>query len=90
MAGRVFPSTEQVKALDSLKDHDNKQLLAWLAFARSIEPGFRHCPGPNSLSPVVVHSILVLRDCEDEQLILWLSMLRSYRKITNNQLRSYT
>ena len=85
MAGRVFPSTEQIEALDRLKDYDNRLLLSWLALARSIEPGFRHCPGPNTLSPVVVHSILVLRDCEDEKLNLWLDMTRSYGKITNNQ-----
>ncbi len=77
MAGQVFPTLNQIEALDVLKRSENHSLLAWLTFARSVEPGFKHCPGNGSLSLDLVNAVSVFRDCDDEKLILWLEMARS-------------
>ena len=77
MAGVLFPTSEQIEALQILKDQGDQQILIWLAFARSIEPDFKFCVGSASLSPSVINAVRALRECGDGRLVMWLDMARS-------------
>lgn len=66
------PTPEQEKALATLKDHHNSDIIAWHRLSQSTEPGLRHRGGPGSLPIHVIHAISTLRDCSRECLLQWL------------------
>lgn len=73
----IFPTGGQIEALEALKQYDDRIVFAWLAFARSVEPGFKYHSRNGSLSSVQFNAVLIMRDCPDERLSLWLSTARS-------------
>ena len=78
-AASIFPKPPHIAAVVTLKDSNDIEILAWLAFARSIESGFQHVVRQGGLSQKQVTAVLTLKDCTDASLLIWLNMARSSR-----------
>ena len=78
-AAANFPKPPHIAAVVILKDSDDIEILAWLAFARSIESSFQYVARPGGLSEKQVGAISTLKDCTDASLIMWLNIARSSR-----------
>ena len=78
-ANSNFPKPPHIAAVMTLKNSDDIEILAWLAFARSIESSFQYVASPGGLSEKQVGAVSTLKDCTDANLIMWLSIARSSR-----------
>ena len=78
-AASNFPKPPHIAAVVTLKDTDDIEILAWLAFGRSIESSFQYVARPGGLSEKQVDAISTLKDCTDASLIMWLNIARSSR-----------
>ena len=66
------PTTEQKKAIATLKDHHPSDIIAWHTLSQSIEPGLRHRDWPGGLSIQEIRAISKLSCCSRENLLQWL------------------
>lgn len=71
------PSAEQRAAIGHLKAFDEGNILAWLTFLRSLQPGTQLRAGPTSpgcLTSQHLSALSTLKPCHDEEIKAWLDL----------------
>lgn len=71
------PTRGQREAIEVLKDYEDCDVLAWLAFAGAIGIDFRFRPKPRAFSRQLVNAIAVLCDSRDTIVLEWLQAART-------------
>ena len=66
------PTSQQQSAINDLKDCNEDKIYAWLAFVRSLEPGFHYRNSAGGLSHEQVNAVSVLKECNDSDIAVWL------------------
>ena len=75
----AFPTPLQQLAVAILQGFEDVTVFAWLSLLRSLEPGYRYCAQPGSLSSQHFESLLKLKGCRFDLVLSWLRATRSGR-----------
>ena len=72
----TFPTLHQQEAISILRHFDNRSILDWLTFLRSLQPGYQHCTRPGGLPGEQFNAVSYLRDCPNGLILAWLELAR--------------
>ena len=75
----AFPTPLQQSAVAILQGFEDVTGFAWLSLLRSLEPGYKYCAKPGSLSSQHFESLLNLKGCRFDLVLSWLRTTRSGR-----------